>query len=241
LTRTKFGWLLPQVEVFADGVVHGAADGGKGVGEMREDGDHGEFLGQDVPAGGVEVGDDHAFVEVETGGSTAFGAAFEEVRVEAGEDEELIGALDVEEEALVSAGAVDGVEVVVAVEAFDLAFGFLAAAAGTASVVRADDGDVVGDGDFGDADAFEGVADDDEEEEFGGEKGGAIADDEVFEELGVIQDEGDGLRVLAEVREALLAPVGEGEGLKDEVPIRLGETEPTAWTREVCHYSWELF
>ena len=57
----------------------------------------------------------------------------------------------------------------------------------------------------------------------------------------MIQDESDGLRVLAEVREALLAPVGEGEGLKDEVPIRLSETEPTAWTREVCHYSWELF
>jgi hypothetical protein len=85
------------------------------------------------------------------------------------------------------------------------------------------------------------VSDDDEEEKFGGEQGGAIADDEVFEELGMIQDESDGLRVLAEVREALLAPVGEGEGLKDEVPIRLGETEPTAWTREVCHYSWELF
>jgi hypothetical protein len=187
------------VEVFADGVVHGAADGGKGVGEMREDGDHGEFFGQDVPAGSLEVGDDHAFVEVETGGSTAFGAAFEEVGVEAGEDEELIGALDVEEEAFVAAGAVNGVQVVVTVEAFDLAFGFLAASAGTATVVSADDGDVVCDGDFGDADAFEGVADDDEEEEFGGEKGGAIADDETFEEFGVIQDEGDGLRVLAEV------------------------------------------
>jgi hypothetical protein len=229
------------VEVFADGVIHGAADWREGVGEMGEDGDHGEFLGEDVPTGGVEVGDDHAFVEVETGGAPAFGAAFEEVRVEAGEDEELIGALDVEEEALVPAGAVNGVEVVVTVEAFDLAFGFLATAAGTATVVSADDGDVVGDGDFGDADAFEGVADDDEEEEFGGEKGGAIADDETFEEFGVIQDEGDGLRVFAEVREALLAPVGEGEGLKDEVPIRLSETEPTAWTREVCHYSWELF
>jgi hypothetical protein len=57
----------------------------------------------------------------------------------------------------------------------------------------------------------------------------------------VIEDEGDGLRILAEVREALLAPVGEGEGFKDKVPIRLSETEPTAWTREVCHYSWELF
>jgi hypothetical protein len=73
----------------------------------------------------------------------------------------------VEEEALVATGAVDGVEVVVTVEAFDLAFGFLAAAAGSATVVRADDSDVVGDGDFGDADTFEGVADDDEEEEFG--------------------------------------------------------------------------
>lgn len=229
------------MEVFADGVIHGTADGGEGIGEVREDGDHGEFLGEDVSAGGVEVGDDHAFVEVETRGTPAFGAAFEEVRVEAGEDEELIGALDVEEETLMAAGAVNGVQVVVTVEAFDLAFGFLAAAAGTASVVSADDGDVVGDGDFGDADAFEGVADDDEEEEFGGEKGGAIADDETFEEFGMIQDKGDGLRVLAKVREALLAPVGEGEGLKDEVPIRLSETEPTAWTREVCHYSWELF
>lgn len=167
MTRTKFGGLLPEMEVFADGMIHGAADGGEGVGEMREDGDHGEFFGQDVPAGCLEVGDDHAFVKVETGGAPAFGAAFEEVRVEAGEDEELIGALDVEEEALVSAGAVDGVEVVVAVEAFDLAFGFLAAPAGAASVVRADDGDVVGDRDFGDADAFEGVSDDNEEEEFG--------------------------------------------------------------------------
>ena len=53
----------------------------------------------------------------------------------------------------------------------------------------------------------------------------------------MIQDEGDGFRVLAEVRKALLAAVGEGEGLKDEIPIRLGETEPTAWTREVCHDS----
>ena len=155
------------MEVLADGVIHGAADGREGVGEVREDGDHGEFLCEDVPAGGLKVGDNHAFVEVETGGPTAFGAAFEEVRVEAGEDEELIGALNVEEEALVSAGAVDGVEVVVTVEAFDLAFGFLAATAGAATVVRADDGDVVGDGDFGDADAFEGVSDDNEEEEFG--------------------------------------------------------------------------
>ena len=113
------------------------------------------------------MGDDHAFIEVKTWGAPAFGAAFEEVGVEAGEHEELIGALDVEEEALVSASTVDGVEVVVAVEAFDLAFGFLAATAGAASVVRANDGDVVGDGDFGDADAFEGVADDNEEEEFG--------------------------------------------------------------------------
>jgi len=204
------GGLLPEVEVFADGVIHGAADGGEGVGEMGEDGDHGELFGEDVSAGGVEVGDDHAFVEVQTGGTPAFGTAFKEVGIEAGEDQELIGALDVEEEAFVAAGAVDGVEIVVTVVAFDLAFGFLATPTGAASEVGADDGDVVGYGDFGDSDAFECVADDDEEEEFGREDGGAIADDEAFEEFGMIQDEGDGLWVLAEVGEAFLATVGEG-------------------------------
>lgn len=186
-----------------------------------------------MAAGGLEVRDDHALIKIQPGSAAALGAAFEVVGVEAGEDEELVGALDVQEEALVAAGAINGGEIIVAVEALDLALGLMATLDRAAAEVCADDGDVISDGDLGDADAFEGVADDEEEEKLGGEQGAAIANDEVIEEFGVVKNEGHGLGVFAEFGEALASLVGEGEGLEDEVPIRLSEAEPTAGTREV--------
>lgn len=181
--------------------------------------------------------DDHAFVKVESWSASAFCAVLEKVWIKTGQYEELVGALDMQEKALVTAGTVDGAEVVMAVEAFHLAFRLLPAAMRSAAEVSAHNGDVVRHGDLGNAHAFESVAHDDEKEQFSGKQGSAVTDDEVLEEFGVIENEGDGVRISTEVGEASFTLVGQGECLEDEVPIRLSETEPTAWTREVCHCS----
>lgn len=203
----EFRGLLPEMEVFPNGVVHGPTDGWKGVSEVGQDRNHGEFLGKNVATGGMEMRYDHSLVEIEAGSATAFRPALEEIGVEARQDEKLVGALHVEKEAFMAAGPVYRIQILVAVVAFDLTFGLLTASVGSAAKLGANDGDVVGNSNFRHTDSFEGVSDDDEKKQFGGEQGGAVPNHEIFEKLGMIQYQGDRFGVLTEVSETLLAPI----------------------------------
>jgi hypothetical protein len=223
------------VEILAYGMVHGAAYGREGVRQVSEHLVESEFLSEDVTACSVEMGDDHALVVVETRGTPPFRAAFEVIGIKTGQNQELIGALEVEEKAFVATGAVNGLHIVDAVKAFHLALGFVALQAGAAAEVGADDGDVVGQSDLGDADAFEGVAYDEEEKELRREQGKGLALQQGVEELGVVQDEGDGIGIFAERSETIPTAIIEGKGFEDELPVHISEPEPAAGAGETHH------
>ena len=56
-----------------------------------------ELLRQCMFAGGFEMADDDLLIELHIRGTSALGAVLEKIRVEAGQDEELIGTLDMDE------------------------------------------------------------------------------------------------------------------------------------------------
>jgi hypothetical protein len=148
----------------------------------------GEFLGEGMFPGGLKMADDDLFIKVHVGGSAALGSAMEEVGVEAGENEELVRALYVDEEAFVRAGVLQSFDVVDAVKAVEFAGGKPLLGCGRQSEVCTDDGDVVGYLEVSDTGLHECVADDGEEEHLGREHRSPAAHDHGFEELWMIED-----------------------------------------------------
>ena len=101
------------------------------------------------------------------GARAARGAAMEEVGVEAGENEELVRTLHMDEEAFVGAGVLQSFDVVDAVKAVEFAGGKPLLGCGWQAEVSTDDGDVVGYFEIIDTGLHECVSDDGEEEHLG--------------------------------------------------------------------------
>ncbi len=63
-----------------------------------------EFLSQRMFPGGFEMADDDLLIKLHIRCPATLGAMLEKIRVEAGQDEELIGTLDMDEESLMRPG-----------------------------------------------------------------------------------------------------------------------------------------
>ena len=102
-----------------------------------------KFLCQRMLTGGFQMADNHLLIKVHIWCATTLGTTMQEVGIEAGQDEELVRALHMNEEALMRTGILQGFDLVNTVEAFQTMSWKLLLSCGRKPEVRTHDGDVV--------------------------------------------------------------------------------------------------